>query len=562
MDQSPAAQLKQHFGDLVTLAEQPAVPETVAVSATGIANVCRFCRDTPELDFQALSCLSGVDHPDRIELVYHLLSYRRKHELMLKVSLNREKPEIDSVESVWRTADWHERECYDLLGVVFRGHPDLRRLLLPDDWVGYPLRKDYVPPTEYHGMSHSRVNPLALPDPAAAQPATSAPARCVQELTDLSQLREAVRPLSDSMLVNMGPQHPSTHGVLNFLLVTDGEVMHKAVPHVGYLHRGMEKLAEGLSYHGYMPFTDRLDYLASMFANHGYALAVEKLLGCVVPPRAESLRVIACELNRIASHLVATGAMTMDIGAFTPFVHWLRERECLNDILEALCGSRLTYNYMRIGGVGYDLPEGWTDRVLRWLDHFDPALDEFERLISGNAIFVERLADVACISPEDAIGYGLTGPNLRASGVDWDLRRDLPYSGYAQLRFDVPLGRGFCGTVGDCYDRFVVRLLEMRQSCQMLRQAIEALPAGDVLAKVPRKLKLPAGETYARVEAPRGEMGFYLISDGGETPYRLKVRTGSFTAMSITEQLSRGVMIADLVAIIGSLDVIAPEIDR
>ena len=561
MDPSPAKQLKQQFGDLVTLAEPPTLPEAVTVSATAIADVCRFCRDNPGLDFQALSCLSGVDHKERIEIVYHLLSYRRKNELVLKVPLDRGKPEVDSVESVWRTADWHERECYDLLGVVFRGHPDLRRLLLPDDWVGYPLRKDYVPPTEYHGMSHSRVNPLAPSEPGAVRPAATAVSR-EPELKDLSQLREIASAQAGKTIVNMGPQHPSTHGVLNFLLVTDGEVMHKAIPHVGYLHRGMEKLAEGTAYHGYMPFTDRLDYLAAMFANHGYALAVEKLLGCTVPPRAEFLRVIVCELNRIASHLVATGTMAMDIGAFTPFVHWLRERECINDLMEALGGSRLTYNYMRIGGVGYDLPEGWTDRVLRWLNHFVPIMDEFDRLISNKGIFVERLADVAVIPPGDAIGYGLSGPNLRASGVDWDLRRDLPYSVYDRFRFDVPLGRGFRGAVGDCYDRFAVRILEMQQSSLILRQAIEALPEGDVLAKVPRKLKLPAGETYARVEAPRGEMGFYLISDGGEMPYRLKMRTGSFTAMSITELLSRGMMIADLVAVIGSMDVIAPEIDR
>jgi NADH-quinone oxidoreductase subunit D len=382
------------------------------------------------------------------------------------------------------------------------------------------------------------------------------------ELKDLSQLREIAQPLAGEMVVNMGPQHPSTHGVLNFLLVTDGEVMHRAIPHVGYLHRGMEKLAEGIPYHGYMPFTDRLDYLAAMFANQGYAMAVEKLLGSPLPPRAEWLRVIACELNRIASHLVATGTMAMDLGAFTPFVHWLREREVINDLIESLCGSRLTYNSMRIGGVGYDLPEGFADRVLRWLDHFGPMIDEFNRLISNNEIFVARLANVAPVSAADALSYGLVGPNLRASGVDWDLRRDLPYSVYPEFRFAVPLGQGVRGVVGDCYDRFVVRILEMRESCSILRQALERLPQGEIQAKVPRKLKLPAGEAYVRVEAPRGEMGFYLVSDGQESPYRLKVRTGSFTAMSIIEKLSHGLMIADLVALIGSFDVIAPEVDR
>ncbi|MBF0244348.1 MAG: NADH-quinone oxidoreductase subunit D [Planctomycetes bacterium] len=382
------------------------------------------------------------------------------------------------------------------------------------------------------------------------------------ELKDLSQLRALAEPLSGEMIVNMGPQHPSTHGVLNFLLVTDGEVMHKAVAHVGYLHRGLEKLAESISYHGYMPFTDRIDYLAAMFANQGYAMAVEKAGAIVVPPRAEYLRVLACELNRIASHLVATGTMAMDIGAFTPFVHWLRERECINDLIEEICGSRLTYNYMRIGGVSADLPAGLPDRIFRWMDHFEIIIDEFDRLISHNEIFIHRLARVCPIAPEDAIGYGLVGPNLRGSGVDWDLRRDLPYSVYADFAFEVPLGKGYRGVVGDCYDRFVVRILEMKESCRIIRQLLGKMPEGEIHTKVSKKLKLPVGEAYARVEAPRGEMGFYLISDGQESPWRLKVRTGSFTAMSIVEKLSHGVMIADLVATIGSLDVIAPEVDR
>jgi len=252
----------------------------------------------------------------------------------------------------------------------------------------------------------------------------------------------------------------------------------------------------------------------------------------------------------------------MDIGAFTPFLHWLREREYINDIMEELSGSRLTYNYMRIGGVAHDLPEGMADKILRWMDHFEPIIGEFDRLISNNEIFAQRLANVAVVSAEDAVDFGLVGPNLRASAVPWDLRRNMPYSAYADFQFDIPLGQGFRGTAGDCYDRFVVRVLEMRESCRILRQALAKMPAGDIRTKLPKRIKVPPGETYARVEAPRGEMGFYLISDGQETPYRLKVRTGSFTAMSIIEKLSHGVMIADLVAIIGSLDVVAPEVDR
>jgi len=364
------------------------------------------------------------------------------------------------------------------------------------------------------------------------------------------------------MLVNMGPQHPATHGVLNFLLVTDGEIIHKAIPNCGYLHRGMEKIAEGTPYSSYMPYTDRIDYLAAMFANQGYAMAVEKILSVEVPPRAEYCRVIACELNRIASHLVATGCMAMDLGAFTPFTHWLRERETINDLTEELCGARLTYNYMRIGGVSGDLPDGFADRVLRFLDHFEPIINEFDRLISCNKIFMERLVNLVPIPAEDAIDWGLVGPNLRASGVDIDLRKNPGYSAYGDFDFDVILGRGFKGCPGDSYDRYYVRVLEMYESCKIVRQALEKFPEGPVMAELPRKLKPEKNEAYSRVESARGEMGYYAISDGTDKPYRLKVKTGSFPAMAMMEKVSEGVMVADLVALISAFDLIAPEIDR
>ncbi len=368
--------------------------------------------------------------------------------------------------------------------------------------------------------------------------------------------------VAGEMLVNMGPQHPATHGVLNFLVVTDGEVMHHALPNVGYLHRGLEKLAEMTPYAGYMPYTDRIDYLAAMFANQGYAMAVERVLGLTVPPRGEYCRVIACELNRIASHFIATGCTAMDLGAFTPFTHWLRERESINDLAEKLCGARLTYNYMRIGGVSADLPEAFGDSTLRWLDHFEPIIGEYNRLISGNAIFVRRLANLGVISAEEAIDWGLVGPNLRASGVPHDLRRTPGYSCYGDFAFEIPVGRGFQGTPGDAYDRYYLRMLEIQESCRILRQALAKIPPGPVRAEVPRRVKPGRNEAYARVESARGEMGFYLISNGGEQPYRLKIKTGSFPAMAMMEKLSEGVMVADLVALISAFDLIAPEIDR
>jgi NADH-quinone oxidoreductase subunit D len=371
-----------------------------------------------------------------------------------------------------------------------------------------------------------------------------------------------VQNAGEEMLLNFGPQHPSTHGVINFLVDTDGEVMKKAVPDVGYLHRALEKIAEGVGYPGFMPYTDRIDYVAAMFANEGWALAVEKLLKLEVPPRAQWLRAISCELCRIASHLVSTGTMATDIGASTPLVHALRERETVNDLIEALCGARLTYNYHRIGGVAFDLPEGWRDRVLKFLDHFDTMLVEWDRLISYNTIYIKRLAHVAVIPKEMAVSYGLVGPNLRGSGMDWDVRRDVPYGAYPHFKFEVPVGRGWRGTVGDCFDRYYVRVLEMAQSSRIVRQALETVPEGEIQAKVPRKIKPEPGEALSRVESARGEMAYYVVSDGSEKAYRARVRTGSYLAMGIIEDVSPGLMVADLVALIASLDVVAPEIDR
>lgn len=368
---------------------------------------------------------------------------------------------------------------------------------------------------------------------------------------------------TQEMLLNMGPQHPSTHGVIRFVVKTDGEVMSAAVPDVGYLHRSIEKIAEKATYHGFMPWTDRVDYLAAMNCNYAYALAVEKLAGIEASRRAEFLRVISMELNRIISHLLSIGSLGMDVGAYTPFVHGLREREKVNDLLEELCGQRLTYNYARIGGVIYDMPPGWDKKVLKFLDQFEPMVDEFNRLLSYNKILIHRLGGVGVISREDAINYNLVGPNLRGSGVPWDLRKDLPYSIYSEFDFDVPVGTGEAGRLGDCYDRFIVRIKEMKESCRILTQCFEKIPAtGEAQVKVPKKVRPPAGEIYVRTESTRGDLGCYLVSDGSDKPYRLKFRCGSFNAMSIVEKTSHGMMVADLIAFIASLDIVAPEIDR
>ncbi len=367
----------------------------------------------------------------------------------------------------------------------------------------------------------------------------------------------------NEILLNMGPQHPSTHGVIRFVVRADGEIMVEAIPVVGYLHRGIEKLAEITPYTGFIPYTDRVDYLAAMFANHAFVMGVEKLLNIEVPRRAEYLRVIVSELNRIASHLISLGSMAMDIGAFTPFLHGIRERELINDITEMICGSRLTYNYMRIGGVSNDIDDRIIRKISDFLDRFLPGfINEFNRLITENEILVKRCVNVATITADEAVNFGLVGPNLRGSGIKWDLRKNMPYSVYPEFKFDVPVGEGFRGEIGDSYDRFVVRVKEMEESARILRQAINNLPEGDIMAKVPRRIKPPAYEVYSAVESARGELGYYIISDGSENPYRCKIRTGSFSAMKAIHIKSQGCFIADLVVLIASMDIVAPEIDR
>jgi len=367
----------------------------------------------------------------------------------------------------------------------------------------------------------------------------------------------------NEILLNMGPQHPSTHGVIRFIVRSDGEIMVEALPVVGYLHRGIEKLAEMTPYAGFIPYTDRVDYLAAMFCNHAFVMGVERLLGIEVPRRAEYLRVIASELNRIASHLISLGSMAMDIGAFTPFLHGIRERELINDITEMLCGARLTYNYMRIGGVSNDINDKILKKISDFLDRFLPGfIEEFNRLITYNEILVKRCVNIGTISSEEAINFGLVGPNLRASGVKWDLRKNMPYSVYPEFKFEVPVGEGFRGSVGDSYDRFVVRVKEMEESAKIIRQAISSIPDGEIMAKVPKRIKPPAGEVYSAVESARGELGYHIISDGSENPYRCKIRTGSFSAMKAIHIKSQGCFIADLVVLIASMDIVAPEIDR
>lgn len=364
------------------------------------------------------------------------------------------------------------------------------------------------------------------------------------------------------MLLNMGPQHPSTHGVLRLVVRTDGELVTEAWPHIGFLHRCFEKIAESVGYRQIVPYTDRLDYLASMNNALAYCLSAEKLLALEIPRRAAYLRVIAAELNRIASHLVAFGTYALDLGAFTPFLYGFREREDILSIFEKLSGARLLYHYPRIGGVARDLSPDAAADVRAFLKRMRTVWPEYNELLSENAIFIKRAAGVGVITAEQAIAYGLTGPCLRGSGVNFDLRKVHPYSSYEDFDFSVPTGEGRKGAVGDCWDRYFVRMLEILESLKIVEQALDGLPQGEISAKVPRTVKLPAGETYVPCENPRGELGFYIISDGSAKALRVKVRAPSFCNLSITNAVCRNVLVADVVSIIGSIDIVLGEVDR
>ena len=370
---------------------------------------------------------------------------------------------------------------------------------------------------------------------------------------------------SELMELNMGPQHPATHGVLRLLLHTDGEIVYKVTPVVGYLHRCAEKIAEGVDYKQWVVYTDRFDYLGPVTNNHTYVCAVEKLTSLEVPERAEHLRVVTAELSRVASHLIALATFGLDMGAWTPLLYCFREREVILDLLERIAGGRMLYNYMVPGGVRYDVPrDNWISDVLDFVTMLEnKKLPDYNKLLSYNKIFIERTSDVGIIDEQTAYDYGCTGPVLRGSGVSFDCRRNDPYSIYPKLDFEVPVGMGEMGTVGDCWDRYIVRVREIEQSCRMIRQSLEQLPEGPYLAQELKKpVRVPAGAAYTRTEAAKGEMGHYIIADGGVRPFRNKVRSTSFCNLQVMEKVGPGLMVSDLVALVGSLDIVLGEIDR
>jgi NADH-quinone oxidoreductase subunit D len=416
---------------------------------------------------------------------------------------------------------------------------------------------------------------MAIPHVIETPDTMASTARSVEAIND-SEL------LGEKLVINMGPSHPATHGVLRILLELDGEVITKAVPDIGYLHRGDEKIAENMQYNQFVPYTDRLDYLAPLANNVAYALAVEKLMGWELPPRGKAIRVICCEMARISSHLLGLGAFGMDVGATTVFLYTFTEREKLYNLIELLTGARFTTSYTRVGGQIRDLPDGFVAALSQFLDQFIPQLNEIDRLLTRNRIWVDRCRDLGVISKEDAISFALTGPNLRGSGVDYDVRKARPYLDYEKYDFDIPIG-----TVGDVYDRYLIRIEEMRQSVKILRQVIDRLPSGPIAVQDPKNLPpkkpevlmkmeelihhfiihtegvdAPVGEVYFGAENPKGELGFYINSKGGGVPYRLKIRAPSFVNLSILPKIVPGHMMSDVVAILGSLDFVMGECDR
>jgi len=404
------------------------------------------------------------------------------------------------------------------------------------------------------------------PNDTLAAPATDLKDRLVTAPPALAEVLpqgSTIQQISaDEILLNMGPQHPATHGVLRLVVRTDGEIVKEVYPHLGYLHRCAEKIGENVEYNQYIPYTDRMDYLAAANNNLAYCLGVEKLCGIEVPERARNARVILAELNRIGSHCIAIGTYAIDLGAFTPFFHTFREREMIMDIFEKFCGARLTYSCLRIGGLMRDFTDELIADCYRFCDWFEKKWPEYNQLLSSNDIFIRRTANVGVISREDAIAWGMSGPVLRGSGIQYDLRKAHPYCDYEYFDFDVPVGNGEMGKLGDCWDRYWVRMREMMESVKIIRQALDTLPAGPYIAKVKKTLKAAPGEVYIRCENPRGEIGFYLVSTGEKTMWRSRARGPSFCNLSIMNHMTKGCLIADIMAILGSIDIVIGETDR
>ena len=533
-----------------------------------IANPYRMLYDLTAIDERSNNKRNGLPQSD-FTIVYHLLSFDRNEDIRLKVPLEENDLNIPSITGLWHNADWYEREVFDMFGINFDGHKFLRRLLMPLTWDGHPLRKD-------HPARATEMGPFQLPEDKQIRE---------QEALQFNPEEWGMKKYSedsDFMFLNLGPQHPGTHGVLRLVLQLDGEDIVDIVPDIGFHHRGAEKMGERQSWHTYIPYTDRVDYLGGVMNNLAYVLGVEKLAGIQVPDRGKVIRVMLCELFRIASHLVWYGTFAQDLGQLSPVFYMFTDREKVFDIIAAICGDRMHPNWFRIGGVNSDLPNGWDKLVKEFIEYFPKRLIEYDKLVIKNRIFKSRTKGIGSYTKEEAIEWGVTGPGLRACGFEWDFRKKRPYSGYDQFEFDIPTAQN-----GDCYDRALVRIEEMRQSLRIIQQCLNNMPEGPYksdhhLATPPIKDRtmhdietlithflnvswgpvIPDGEAFSGIEATKGNNGYYLISDGSTSPYRVRIRTPSFPHIQMVPYISRGHTVADLLAILGSIDFVLADLDR
>jgi NADH-quinone oxidoreductase subunit C/D len=572
---STADELLARFGAELFVS-QPTADETPTywVGREQLAEVLEHLRGA----FPMLLDLFGVDERLRehrpapatdFTVVYHLLNPERREEFRIKVATGDGEQPIPSAAGIWPNANWYEREAWDMFGIEFSGHPNLRRILLPPTWEGHALRKD-------HPARATEMEPFSLDEEKQAREQEALLFR--PEEWGMERATED----TEFMFLNLGPNHPSVHGVFRIALQLDGEVIVDAVPDIGYHHRGAEKMGERQSWHTFIPYTDRIDYLGGVMNNLAYVLAVERLAGIQVPDRAKVIRIMLAELFRISSHLVFYGTFAQDVGQMSPVFYMFADRERLFGIVEAITGGRMHPAWFRIGGVAQDLPDGWDRMVREFIDAMPARLDHYQRMAMDNTILKQRTVDIGAYDTREALEWGITGPSLRATGMDFDLRRDRPYGGYDQFDFEVPVGAR-----GDCYDRAMVRVEEIRQSLRIIRQCLDNMPEGPYksehrLTTPPPKERtlhdietlihhflnvswgpvVPAGEVSFPIEATKGINNYHLVSDGGTCAYRTRIRTPSFPALQQIPSISRGLMIPDLIAIIASIDFVMADVDR
>lgn len=522
-------------------------PLTVTVEPEKLRVLAKALRYNEEFPFDYLAMMTGIDWGEKLGVIYLLSSSKDlSKEVVLKTgTADRTNPLLYTVTDLWETAHYNEREVFAMLGIRFINNPDMRRFFLNSDWVGFPLRKDYD------------ASPVKNPVSKESKEIVDIAPRIMED--EKGNLREERVNIfeKDDYIINIGPQHPSTHGVMHFRVALDGEIVKKIDVHSGYIHRGIEKLSEKLTYPQILHFTDRLDYLSANINRHGLCMCVEKAAEVEVPERAQYIRTIMDELNRIDSHLVAWGTMCMDLGATTAFIYGMREREDILKIFEKNTGGRLIINYNVVGGVMYDIQSDFQSDVKAFIPVMRKALDEYNRLFTGNVIALGRMKGLGILSRQDAISLAVTGPAGRASGFSSDIRKHAPYSLYDKVDF-----KEIVRNNGDTYDRYLNRLDEIEESLHIIEQLIDNIPEGDYLAKTKAIIKLPEGEYYQRVEAGRGEFGVYINSTGDKTPYRLKFRSPSMAAVSAMPLICKNEKISDFIGIGGSMDYVIPDIDR